>query len=329
MPAAIPPAGNGPECSGHEHRKRWLRYLALTLSLFGLIAEWSWLEQERQHIGESSWLRSRRVEAFQALGEPAAPKGCDWTRILHGNHIYRAAYFPSMMDISLAITVRLGSQETLSVAWSGPAMGSHGREVQTHHHVGALAPDAAARLEKTLSGIDAPALQSSNSMGMDGVVLAGDVCSGWRPNRSFSAWSPRNNGLQKYFQAIAEVALQTIDDSEATIVVERILSDVGNGVGVRDMGGQPRVFRIYGSFSIDEAGRIQQFLNGLPRNEPVILDMSNYGGAADAIEQEFVVFDKTRSQALWVIPTPVILARLGVSPGHIVPTIEAARARLR
>src|SRR2546425_1130090 len=103
-------------------------------------------------------------------------------------------------------------------------------------------------------------LEPDNRSGEDGIDLSGDVCAGWRPTHSFYTWSPDKSRMLRFFQSIAELGLHTIADPEGIARIEDAMSYFYDGLHVRDMGGQPHVFRIYGAFSSDEADEMMQFL---------------------------------------------------------------------
>jgi hypothetical protein len=289
------------------------------------------------------WTHSRgRVfpaELRQALDAPVPPVGCRLLGVLPRDDIYEGLFLHSMaMSGPLDVRFRTGREgASLTTSWLVPKGGGtrvewrEGAEYQLRRLVVPVPSDRAEAFRQTMEAIKPETLNDLDARGLDGMMVEGTVCAGLGLPHTFGAWSPRSEAPRHYayFVALLQFGLAVSSSEEVVRRIENVLSDLQVDLPIRDLAGSPHTYRIYGGFPIHELPDVKHFLEGLSPLEPIVFDFSNFGGAADAVEQEWARFDHSRPNLTWVATgiQAKVLAQMGISPERIVPTLAEARAR--
>lgn len=99
---------------------------------------------------------------------------------------------------------------------------------------------------------------------------------------------------------------------------------------MRDLGGNPRVIRLFGGYSIQHKKPLAAFFAAVPPGD-VIVDARNFDGAGLLLKPEFVAFDRRKGRTVWVSsPWGVkeLVSSFGVRASSFATTLEEARRRL-
>ncbi len=122
-----------------------------------------------------------------------------------------------------------------------------------------------------------------------------------------------------------------VREEEGSFDLENLIGYLSDELLATDLGGTPRLVRLYGWYSIDDMKALGEFFARVPAGD-VIVDARNFGGAGTILKPEFVAFDRRRARTVWVAGKDnarELAGAHGVLEAHIVATLEEARERLR
>jgi len=149
-----------------------------------------------------------------------------------------------------------------------------------------------------------------NTVGTDGITVNGTVT---QDNivKEFSFWSPRKESEnQKLMELIFSLLYQSFPEERATNYFEQLEGYFSFGLGLKKTSDDPLKYKLYGSISSHEEKEITNFINDLPFDKPVFIDLSNFNGMGTMYYPLFKSLIEKNSSIFWEKPSPKGLQQL-------------------
>lgn len=169
--------------------------------------------------------------------------------------------------------------------------------------------------------------------GLDGMTVRVEYWESGREPMITSAWSPlpgRSDDVYQLVIAAYRAASDRLTHENSQRLLESLFGYLRLGMPAKDLGGKPRVLRLFGRFSSDDEKDLQSFLSGIPPDEPLLMDLSNFEGMGTRLYPLFVQFARRPARTLWwasrLAQTP--LRAIGIPPDCVVGTREDALRKL-
>ncbi len=164
-------------------------------------------------------------------------------------------------------------------------------------------------------------------IGNDGITIYVDIIQDGQTNK-FWSWSPsrKNQPTQyKFLDAVFDLINKKLPKEENYI--EDVQDYLSYGLGIKIKGENPMIIKMYGDYSIDDANELQLFFDSLPRDKPIIMNMSNFGGMGSILDDYFTVCDRKHEKMIWVTPGNLrnYFAQVGIDTNKMAPDIESAK----
>ena len=163
-----------------------------------------------------------------------------------------------------------------------------------------MSPKRAARFWDALDALDPSTIRDSNVLGVDGMLIR---CS-WRRGEasvSFEAWSPEPDSRHGTFiRRMYDLAWELAQERASVERLEQIHGYLHIGLPVRQIVGKVRCLRIFGRLSSRDGDQLRSHFASLPREEPVVVDMTNFDGMGTLLYPAFVEFASGRRVA-WAL----------------------------
>lgn len=161
-------------------------------------------------------------------------------------------------------------------------------------------PKRAARFWAVIDALNPQAIGDSAAVGLDGMFTQ---CS-WRRGEasvSFEAWSPAPDSRHGTFiRRIYDLAWELAQERASVERLEQIHGYLHIGLPVRQIVGKVRCLRIFGRLSSRDEDQLRSHFASLPREEPVVVDMTNFDGMGTFLYPAFVEFASGRRVA-WAL----------------------------
>jgi hypothetical protein len=272
----------------------------------------------------ASWLKALPLAAPNPDGTPAGTWDYRPSTVLAalgvqsskaGGEIYRALYMPSFHP-EVCITVMFGEGTgTITMTSFDTSLWYYLLKREDRHQgsgtetpvpqrwetMGELSARRAARFrdimleteERLSSGTPA-------SMGLDGMPVLGELSRAGRSSR-FKDWSPKpGTPFHAFFAVFHDLASEALRDTRSQLRLEQLYGYLGLGLPVKDLGGLPRHVRFFGSLSTDYRAALIEFLRGLPPDEPMLIDMTNFESMGTGLYPDFQPLCARAGRTAWV-----------------------------
>lgn len=171
------------------------------------------------------------------------------------------------------------------------------------------------------------------SAGMDGMTLQLEYWDVGRSPLIGSAWSPapdRLPDIHRLVTAVYSVALDRLTDEKSQRLLEKLFGYLRLGLPAKDLGGTPRVLRLFGRFSTEYEKQLQAFLSAVAPGEAVLMDLSNFEGMGSLLYPLFAEFARRPGKTVWwassLAETP--LREISIPSDRIAGTRDDALKRL-
>ncbi len=169
-----------------------------------------------------------------------------------------------------------------------------------------------------------------DEVGLDGMTIDASYCTASRAH-SFSTWSPSKDSQQhQYVLLLYRLAWESLAEQTSIESLEQLHVYLDLGLPARVIEESPRRIRIFGSLGSDNEKELNHCFWGFPRDEPLVVDMTNFDRMGTGLYPSFLEFANTHSRVAWVgSPSAVTqLQELGIQAGAVCGSIEAARRQV-
>jgi hypothetical protein len=116
------------------------------------------------------------------------------------------------------------------------------------------------------------------SMGNDGITVHGFETSN-NNSRNFGFWSPKKETKNhEMIELLFNIMNKYFTEKRMVEYFEQLEGYFNFGLGLKKLKDDPLTYKIYGYISVWEEDEVEKFLNSLPTDQKVIIDLSNFNG---------------------------------------------------
>jgi hypothetical protein len=182
-------------------------------------------------------------------------------------------------------------------------------------------------LYSVLDTISLLEMKSDSNLVIDGMVVHNTVCiDSLKHEFSFIESSKvRNPKEYKIVEALIGLASRKFTKPKQQIFFEDIEVYFDFGLPCKKISDNPYEIRIYGRPSKDERVEFKRFINLLPSNKPILVDLTNFKRYDGANDDLFRILNLRNSNIIWVTKNRTQLIGIGVDPPKIVDNIIMGR----
>lgn len=140
-------------------------------------------------------------------------------------------------------------------------------------------------------------------MGSDGIRVHGFETFN-NNSRNFGFWSPQKDTENHVLiELLFNILNKYFTEKYMVDYFEQLEAYFKFGLGLKKLNDNPLTYKIYGSISVWEEDEIVEFLNNLPRNKKVIIDLSNFNGMGHMYYPLFQYTISEIDSLFWYRPT--------------------------
>ncbi len=244
---------------------------------------------------------------------------------------YRGEYYPSFMPPCVISIVARDSTQRMTLRAYDDRRATPVTIVQDSAHL------SSADLTLFFSKLDSiPVLKmrtKEQQLGTDGITVYNAISRDSVQNK-FRFWSPRKHSSpqeHKLVEAVLGLARRKFTTQQEQEYFESLEQYFDFGLPCKIVSTNPFEVRMYGSLSSDEEKDLTHFVQQLPSNQPILIDMRNFEGMGTMFYPLFRRLLARNPRIVWVASKQSLaqLQELGVPAASITTTIADARARMR
>lgn len=190
-----------------------------------------------------------------------------------------------------------------------------------------VSSERASRFWDSVAGLSPQTIADDPQHGLDGMSVR---CI-WRQgsvDSTFETWSPAPESRHGAFiRQIYDLGWEVLGGRVSIERLEQLHVYLHLGLPVRMIEGPMKCLRIFGSLSSSEEMALRSMLSTLPKDEPLIVDMTNFDGMGTLLYPAFVEFASSRRFLSWAVSPSARrhVESMGLANLRIFDTTEDAR----
>lgn len=275
---------------------------------------------------------SRRPGAMLLVGFLLAT-ACSSEPAQHGKQYrfrYRGEYYPSFMPPCIISIVARDSTQRITLRAYDDRRATPVTIVQDSAHLSSA--DLTLFFSK-LDSIPVLKMRTKEQLGTDGITVYNTISRDSVQNK-FQFWSPRKDSApqeHKLVEAVLGLARRKFTTQQEQEYFESLEQYFDFGLPCKVTSTNPFEVRMYGGLSSDEEQELTRFVQQLPSDRPVLIDMTNFEGMGTMFYPLFRRLLARNPRIVWVASKRSLaqLQELGVPAASITMTIADGRARIQ
>ena len=179
----------------------------------------------------------------------------------------------------------------------------------------------------TLDTIQLMKMKSDGSVGVDGISISNTYYQDTIKN-TFDFWSPNKGRKEhKIIEAVIGLGRQKFTSLKHQEYFESLEQYFDFGLPCKKISDNPYEIRIYGNLTSSEEQELNKFINDLPSDKPILIDMTNFQSMGTMFYPLFRNLITRNANIIWVIKkgNSEDLIEIGVASRNIALDIEIAR----
>jgi hypothetical protein len=182
-----------------------------------------------------------------------------------------------------------------------------------------------------LGDVDLLKVKTNPESGLDGIGVDNFIIKGAERNE-FHFWSPRKGTKEhKIIEALMQLSRKHFADLRHIEYFESLEQYFDFPLPCKITSRDPWEIRIYGALSVDEEStrQLTQFLDSLPSDKAVLVDMTNFQGMGTLFYPLFRDLIRRNEQIVWVTRDNTELLEIGVDKSKIVNEVAVGRQMIQ
>ncbi len=174
-------------------------------------------------------------------------------------------------------------------------------------------------------------LRDDSIYGRDGISIIVDILQDSLKNKA-QIWSPERENATNFYNlldALFDLANRKLIFQEKHIEDIQIYLSYSPWMKVKCTA--PLIIKMFGSYSVDDTCTLRTFFDLLPKNQRVIIDMTNFHGMGTVLDFYFHDSEDLREKLIWVTGNnkqKEYLLRIGCTEDKMVQDIKTAIERV-
>ncbi|RPD45869.1 hypothetical protein DNI29_17115 [Hymenobacter sediminis] len=169
--------------------------------------------------------------------------------------------------------------------------------------------------------------------GTDGITVVNQIAQD-KAHHTVNFWSPRKANYpreHRVVEAVLGVARHSFTTVQQQEYFERLEQYFDFGLPCRVTSTDPYEVRIYGNLSSNEEAVLTRFVQALPSDVPILVDMTNFEGMGTMFYPLFRSLLTRNHRVMWLpsVEAAKQLEEIGVAKSHLATSGEEARKALQ
>jgi hypothetical protein len=136
--------------------------------------------------------------------------------------------------------------------------------------------------------------------GLDGITVKGVMVDN-STEKSFSFWSPGKGSIDHdLIIKLFNLMNTSFSKSETIVYIEQLEGYFSFGLGLKKLKEDPLTYKLYGVISFNEEKELLDFLNSLPTDKEIYIDMSNFEGMGTMFYDDFKTLCSRNQRIYWI-----------------------------
>lgn len=243
---------------------------------------------------------------------------------------YRGEYYPSFMPPCIISIVARDSTQRITLRAYDDRRATPVTIVEDSAHLSSA--DLTFFFSK-LDTIPVLKMRTKEQLGTDGITVYNTISRDSVQNK-FQFWSPRKDSSpqeHKLVEAVLGLARRKFTTQQEQEYFESLEQYFDFGLPCKVTNTNPFEVRMYGSLSSDNEKELTRFVEQLPSDCPILIDMTNFEGMGTMFYPLFRRLLARNPHIVWVASkwSQKQLQELGVPAASITMTITDGRARIQ
>jgi hypothetical protein len=243
---------------------------------------------------------------------------------------YRGEYYPSFMPPCIITIVARDSTQRITLRAYDDHRATPVTIVQDSAHLSSA--DLTFFFSK-LDSIPVLKMRTKEQLGMDGITVYNTISRDSAQNK-FQFWSPRKDNApqeHKLVEAVLGLARRKFTTQQEQEYFESLEQYFDFGLPCKVTSTNPFEVRMYGSLSSNEERELTRFVQQLPSDRPILIDMTNFEGMGTMFYPLFRRLMTRNPCIVWVASKRSLeqLQELGVPAASITMTSADGRTRIK
>lgn len=179
-----------------------------------------------------------------------------------------------------------------------------------------------------LGSISLMKMKSNRSMALDGIGVYNMYFQDNRKNQFYFSSPNKGSKEHQIVEAVIGLSQLNLKDTKSQEYLESLEQYFDFGLPCEKINDKPYEVRIYGGLSSNEEQELTNFIQAIPSDRPVLIDMTNFQSMGTMFYPLFRSLIKRNKQLIWATKNATLLIELGVDASQIESDIEAARRRI-
>jgi hypothetical protein len=169
----------------------------------------------------------------------------------------------------------------------------------------------------------------NENFGLDGITVDNQIQIG-NQKASYRFWSPdKSDKEHKLIEAIFALCRIKFKDKKYQEYFESLEGYFDFGLPCKIISTDPLEVRIYGTLSSNEKNELIPFINQIPSEKRMIIDMTNFKSMGTMYYTDFKNLYNRNRKIIWVAKDKAEFDAIGIDTNLVLTDIELARQRLR
>ena len=171
-------------------------------------------------------------------------------------------------------------------------------------------------------------MKSNRSMALDGIGVHNTYLQDNRKNQFYFSSPNKGSKEHQIVEAVIGLSKRKLTKTNAQEYFESLEQYFDFGLPCEKISDKPYEVRIYGGLSSNEEQEFSNFIQAIPSDRPVLIDMTNFQSMGTMFYPLFRSLIKRNKQLIWATKNATLLIKLGVDTSQIEPDIQVARRRI-
>lgn len=177
--------------------------------------------------------------------------------------------------------------------------GATGEQPKRIQEVASVSAETALRFWQSIEELNPEAIRTDDAIGADGVSIETSYRHG-ATFTSFEAWCPDPaSSPGKFVLLIYDLAWKVLKEPASIERLENLHGYLRLGLPARVISGDLTCLRLFGGLSSYHQQELRRLFDSLPKDAPLVVDMTNFDGMGTLLYPAFIEFASARRLLAW------------------------------
>lgn len=154
---------------------------------------------------------------------------------------------------------------------------------------------------KLMTSLNPASVRPKKVLGLDGMSIIA-AYQDWAAESEFESWSPDPTSPEgEYLGLIYRLGWEVLRNETSIERLEGLHGYLRLGLSARIIPGEVKCLRLFGSLTSSDERALRKVFESLPKEEPLLVDMTNFDGMGTLLFPAFVDFSSGHNQLAWAV----------------------------